>query len=193
MNKNELKETRCENLLEYLMRNAVGYENKKCAKYIINYFTHPGFPNDDVRKNLFTTRQDIEATIQELRKRCNRKIGSSTRGYWMMCNDDEKDGYEYLKNQALGKMITAIKSGVDPKVFYKALNEIKPQCNKVADGQINLEEQEIKRLSDDLQKINKEIFDINMSDHISYEDNRRWDDLLKEKANIVNLAKEELK
>ena len=183
MKKNELRELRCKSLLEHLMRNAIGYENSKSANDIIDWFNRDNtYPEI---KGIFHDRRDVERTVQELRKRCNRKIGSSLSGYWMMTSTDEKDGYEYLKNQALAKMITAIKSGVDPRVFYKVLNEIKPECNNVADGQITLEQEETKRYSDDIQKIKEEIFDINLADHVSYEDNRRWDELLNQESRLI--------
>lgn len=191
MKTNELKELRRKNLLEHLMRCAVGYENKRSAKDIIGWFNSNNVIAD--LYGLFKTRQDVEATIQELREKCNRKIGSSTEGYWMMCSDDEKDGYAYLKNQALSKLKTAIKCGVDPRVFYKALNEIKPECNNIADGQIELDSnEETKRYSDDIQDIKDNIRELDFHDHLSAEQYKEWDGLLEQERKIIEKEKGDL-
>lgn len=189
MKTNELKELRRKNLLEHLMRCAIGYKNKRSAKDIIGWFNSHNVIAD--LYGLFKTRQDVEATIQELREKCNRKIGSSTEGYWMMCSNDEKDGYAYLKNQALAKLKTAIKCGIDPRVFYKALNEIKPECNNIADGQIELDSnEETKRYCDDIQDIKDNIRELDFHDHLTAEEYSEWGDYSKQITQIIEKEKE---
>ena len=133
-------------LYDFLKQHAVGEKNKKSAAQIILAL------ND-----LFNTRQDVERAIQILRISEDRQIGSNTNGYWMICESDETDGYQYIKNQAISKMKVAIMSGVSPDLFFKILNEIKDKCNDTANGQVVLtdtpyQKSVVRRFSDDLIK-----------------------------------------
>lgn len=187
-NKSNIEVVRCKELLNYLMRNACGSEKKKSAKEIIKHFNSDSCVYPDVL-GIFNTRQDIESTILSLRKVSDRKIGSSTSGYWMMCSDDKENGYSYLTNQAISKMKTAILCGVDPNVFYKTLNDIKPQCNKTIDGQLELDSnEETKRYSNDIKDIKEELHRLDFIDFLDEESNDRWDYLLQEISNIIEKA-----
>ena len=144
--KEKLWKQRVENLYDYLMCCAVGYENRKSAKEIIHD-----------SEGLFKDRRDVETTIKRIRCTKDRKIGSNNSGYWLCCSDDEVRGDTYMIKQACAKMEVAIRSGVSPLVFYNHLNNIKQQRNETADTQQLLisenEETEIRRLSDDLKYI----------------------------------------
>lgn len=143
MKQASLTNERVECLYDYLMCCAVGYENKKSAKEIIN---------DSL--GLFKDRRDVESTIKRIRCTKDRKVGSSGGGYWLCCSDDEVKGDAYMIKQACAKMEVAIRSGVNPNIFYNHLNNIKQQRNNVADTQQKLisenDELETRRLSDDL-------------------------------------------
>lgn len=133
-------------LYDYLKENAVGEVNKKSACQIILALNEH-----------FKSRQSVEKAIQILRVSMDRKIGSATSGYWLMCSDDKTDGFAYIRNQAVSKMEVAIRCGVNPRFFYNALNGIKDKQNDIADGQKRItfspyEKDEVRRYSDDLKE-----------------------------------------
>ena len=143
--KEKLWKKRVENLYDYLMCCAVGFENRKSAKEIIRD-----------SEGLFKDRREVENTIKRIRCTKDRKVGSNTTGYWLCCSDDEVKGDKYMISQACAKMEVAIRSGVHPNVFFNHLNKIKSQRNNTADTQQTLisenEEFEIRRFSDDLRE-----------------------------------------
>lgn len=169
-------------LYTYLCKNAVGEEAKVPAKRILLDYSFT-----EERRKLFPNRQAIEEAVKYLREHSNRKIGSDSNGYWLMCTNDTKNGLQYLINQAISKLETAIKSGVDPRVFYKALNQIAPQCNDTADNQVSLENNvEVKRYSDDLDKINTDLFYLDMKEHWDCEDSNRWSEIAQKRKDLIS-------
>lgn len=136
-------------LYDYLKENAVGEVYKKSANQIILALN-----------GLFTSRQEVEEAIQIIRMSLDLMVGSNINGYWIMCSDDKTDGYAYMKNQALSKMKVAIMCGVNPNIFFKELNQVKDQCNDVADGQVVMVDTPyqrpiIRRYGDELRKQNQ--------------------------------------
>lgn len=142
----EVKNTsRIYRLYKYLKENAVGEVNKKSACQIILAL------NED-----YKTRQTVEKDIQAIRMSFPRKVGSNVNGYWLMTRKhDETNGYNYIMHQALSKMKIAVLSGVNPNVFFKALNEYKNKGSSETDGQVVLadtpsQRKIVRRYSDDL-------------------------------------------
>ena len=111
---------------DYLEKNCVGKVNIKSYKEIMSDL----FPDIDVK--MYHSR--FKGCIQTLRTNFDRKICSTSRGYYLpTCAEEETS---YTLNQTITHLKTCLAQGVDKRIFYDLLNNT--PCNNVIDGQQKL-------------------------------------------------------
>ena len=111
---------------DYLEKNCVGRVNIKSYSEIMSDL----FPDIDTK--MYHSR--FKSCIQKLRTHFDRKICSTSRGYYLPTSPEEETSYTL--NQTLTHLKTCLAQGVDKKIFYDLLNST--PCNNVLDGQQKL-------------------------------------------------------
>jgi len=132
-------------LYDWLKGYCVGIENAKGADEIVKSVKQ----NDD-----YDNRQ-LRKDIRALRTTLPRRIGSSSKGYWLMTSDDEIKGTSLLVSQFLSITETLTQQGIDTKLLHAIVGSLAKKQGKEVDGQLTLKITEhlrdtIHTLSDDL-------------------------------------------
>jgi hypothetical protein len=82
-----------------------------------------------------------------------RIIGSNSSGIWLGCKSDTRDANGYMISRTKSSLETSIMNGVDIRVFYKKLEELKKLYFPVDNQErivLHTEKRTVKRYSDDL-------------------------------------------
>lgn len=136
-------------IYEYLKQNCVGKENRKQGAEIISTLQEKGVLPE--KYDTVALKRDIK--LIRMNQTITRRIGSSSRGYWLMLENE--DGLEYLKKLTATHLRTAVSQGIPTSYFHQILNSLTDE--KRANNQKKMkfgkyERDEIKFYSDDLKK-----------------------------------------
>lgn len=107
----------------YLETHCVGKCNIKTYREIMDQLL------PDVNKKMYHGR--FKKVIQTLRTEFDRKISSTSKGYYLPVSQEEESSY--ILSQAITQVKTCLAQGVDKRIFYDLLNAT--PCNNVIDGQ----------------------------------------------------------
>jgi len=141
--------TRAWVLYEYLKDKCVGFDNAKSAKELV------GIIRNNYDNTFEYDERQLRKDIRALRTTLPRRIGSSSKGYWLMTADDEIKGTSLLVSQFLSITETLTQQGIDTKLLHAIVGALAKKQGKEVDGQLTLKitkhlRDTIHTLSDDL-------------------------------------------
>jgi hypothetical protein len=143
--------TRAWALYEYLKDRCVGVNNAKSAEDIVEYLKaqYPHIYNDE-----YDTRQ-LRHDIRKIRTTLPRRIGSSSKGYWLMTSDDEIKGTSMMMKQFVSLVETLTQQGINPSLLHRIVGAFAKKQGREVDNQLTIKITEhlrevIHTLSDDL-------------------------------------------
>jgi len=133
----------------YLKQYAIGVENARSAETIVWVLQYDFDISADYDKRQL--RQDIRA----IRTTMPRRVGSSSKGYWLMTSDDEIKGTSMMMKQFISIAETLILQGINPSLLHSIIGAYAKNRGKEVDNQLTLKITDYLRdvihtLSDDL-------------------------------------------
>lgn len=131
-------------LYNYLKRFCVGVENAENAAKIAFGIGIADYEKRQLRKDIRTIRTTLP-----------RRIGSSSKGYWLMTSDDEIKGTSMMVKQFVSLVETLTQQGINPKLLHAIVGAYAKKQGREIDNQLTLKISDYLRdtihtLSDDL-------------------------------------------
>lgn len=135
----------------YLKSWCVGEKNAKQCSYIVKELR--GIDTDLFDEDY--SERTLRYDIRKIRTTMPRRIGSSSKGYWLMTSFDDTKGTKLLEKQFISICETLIQVGVNPELLHRVVGALGRHRTKMVDGQGTLPIGEYLRevihtLSDDL-------------------------------------------
>lgn len=152
--KEELKykmKSRAWRVYQYLKANCVGEDNAKQSYDVVRAI------KNNYDNQIEYTERTLRQDIRHIRTTMPRRIGSSSKGYWLMTSDDETKGTKLLEKQFISICETLIQGGVQPELLHKVVGALGRHKTTIVDGQGTLPignylREVIHTLSDDLKE-----------------------------------------